>query len=374
MSVSTLLALLSLFSAPSITGVTWHGIWRPPIAVPSSSRFHAQIVAALAPQLSSAIKGVDCYAPTVLRINPSTIQMWFGCLDQNGHDNILTSTSSNFSQWSEPSIAIQPYNNSGTLRFQHVNDPSVVFFAGKYLMYFTAAEMVPLTYGTAMKASIYVATSIDGIAWSIRDIPAIAPENILSLPRKTTAARPSVTIDPRTNTLLMAFNSRPGDDLEARTIHDSGRVIPAGTNNYDRVQMATSTDGLTWTIKTQLLTSATHSIFPFDFLDAPDIKYVDGKFWMIGTPLTGGVFAETSSLFSSDLSSPWTEHGPILRFPDKICETGTLCGMHNASLFFDDNDSYVFFGGKYASDIMTSAIKVIGTNRTKIIPPPTPKE
>lgn len=85
------------------------------------------------------------YAPSVIKVNDSTVRMWFcggGGTGVLGGDSIWYSQSSDYGRWgtwSEPIEVLRPSNNYSYLDYAHACDPSVVVHDSFYYITYTGA-------------------------------------------------------------------------------------------------------------------------------------------------------------------------------------------------------------------------------------------
>ncbi|GEM_PF-4260585 len=83
------------------------------------------------------------YGPSVMKVNDSSVQMWFcggGGSGTSGGDSVWYSSSSNYGymgSWSTPIEVIRPSNNNLYLDYGHACDPSVSEFGGYYYIAYT---------------------------------------------------------------------------------------------------------------------------------------------------------------------------------------------------------------------------------------------
>lgn len=116
----------------------------------------------MVPTAGSAMHGSDnIYAPEIHPLSGGLV-MWYGAQGGAGHDRIFVATSRDGAQWRKwPSDQTpQPVLDLGTSN--HVNDPSVVWTAGGWNMYYTDAavgidDTIWLAQGTSLTAFAKVA-------------------------------------------------------------------------------------------------------------------------------------------------------------------------------------------------------------------------
>ena len=99
--------------------------------------------------------GGNIYAPDILIENDTYRHVVWRSRARDGHDRILYAESKDGLRWERKGLAVEDPSAN------HVNDPSVVKVGDTYFMYFTRA-------GTGVVDEIALATSPDGIKWTMR--------------------------------------------------------------------------------------------------------------------------------------------------------------------------------------------------------------
>ncbi|NUN12052.1 MAG: hypothetical protein HUU55_00295 [Myxococcales bacterium] len=113
----------------------------------------------LVPTPTAANQGADnCYAPSVLRVG-NEWWMWYGAQGADGHDQIFFAKSIDLVTWQKHPTWTNPAPVISNGTSNHVNDPSVVNFNGKWIMAYTDAA-------TGEDDRVFYAESKDGLQWT----------------------------------------------------------------------------------------------------------------------------------------------------------------------------------------------------------------
>ncbi|MDY0004725.1 MAG: family 43 glycosylhydrolase, partial [Polyangia bacterium] len=158
----------------------------------------------------------NIYAPSILRVAPSLVLMWYGGQGSDGHDRIFLATSTDGHHFHHYPSHDAPVAVLDRGTSNHVNDPSVVKVQDTFYMYYTDAAV-------AEDDRIHLAISPDGVAWTkqgmVIDVGSAGSWDDFKV------GRPSVTYE--SGTFYLYYD---GND---------------GTHRH--VGLATSTDGYSFT-------------------------------------------------------------------------------------------------------------------------------
>lgn len=207
----------------------------------------------LTPSLESEMAKSDdedhgnLYAPEILKEN-GIYKMWYGAQSSAGHDSIHFATSDDGIHWIKYGVVISVGSNN------HVNDPSVVHVNNTYYMYYSVAPIAELD-------QIWVATSPDGLNWTVMGPALVASDNASDFD-SLKVGRPTVLY--QNNTFKMWFD---GSQRNAT----NPTQVAAGTGRH--IGYATSTNGINWT------KYSTNPIFLNS--GAIDVEYIDNKYVVV---------------------------------------------------------------------------------------------
>ena len=165
----------------------------------------------------------NVYAPDVIW-DGTVFRMWYGGQGKDGHDRISSAESADGQNWLRNGVVLKDDLAN------HVNDPSVVYVSGKYMMYHTRTEKDVVD-------RIDLAVSSDGRKWEPKGaVITVGSEGTWD---SLSVGRPSVIFDG--GRFKMWYDGRkdfpPGTPVEG---------VPISSTSRRSVGYATSEDGFRW--------------------------------------------------------------------------------------------------------------------------------